>query len=143
MKTTLYFDMAIVARLIDHAEQSTERRGTIAQLYDGNFQEIPDPVIPPGLNWAKDRGIYLMSNGKLGEGGDAAEMGLIAYARGFNPEANPDYYWKQTDAVGGDDFVEFLGLEWVKRVVGDRTSGYLAIEVTREHFSIDWVPAKR
>jgi hypothetical protein len=138
MKTLLYFNMAIVAKLIDHAANATERNGTASQLYNEKFELIADPVIPPGLIWAKDEGIYLLSNGKSLPGQTPLSTGRVAYAVGFNPKTNPDYYDKQIDAVGGDDFGEFIDLDWVREAVGDRTTGFLILRLDGNRMRLGW-----
>ena len=138
MKTILYFDMAKVAKLISHAETSTERRGMIEEFHYANYESMSE--VPPGLLWAKDGGIYLLSNGKLPEGESYESLGLIAYAVGFDPNRDAGVWQKQQDAVGGDDFVEFIELEGAMRAIEGRKEGYFAIEVTETHYSYFWVP---
>jgi hypothetical protein len=67
----------------------------------------------------------------------------VAYAAGFNPKTNPNYYAAQTEAVGGDDFGEFLdpiaiGLEWVREAVGDRTNGFLILRLNGDRMRLGW-----
>jgi hypothetical protein len=138
MNISLYFNMITVSRLIDHAANATERNGTASQLYDENIELIDNPVIPPGLIFAKDEGIYLLSNGKCEPGQTPLSTGRVAYAVGFNPRSNEDYYARQTEAVGGDDFGEFIDLEWVREAVGDSKDGFLLLWINGDRMRLGW-----
>jgi hypothetical protein len=138
MNISLYFNMKTVFQLIDHAANATERIGTASQLYDENIALIDNPVIPPGLIWAKDEGIYLLSNGKSLPGQTPLSTGLVAYAVGFNPKTNPNYYAAQTEAVGGDDFGEFLALDWVMEAAGDSKDGFLILQLNGDRMRLGW-----
>ena len=71
-----------------------------------------------GLWLVKDEGIYLM---KAFVGSEKEEMPII-YAEGFDPYKDEDVWDRSVDAVGGDDFAEFLpfttmGLQLMKKGV--------------------------
>jgi hypothetical protein len=137
MQIQLFFDMAIVAKLIDHAEKSTERRGSVDEFHYSRYSDMAE--VPPGLLWVKDSGICLLSNGKLQEGQTYESENLIVYAKGYDPKINHEYQWMQDQAVGGDDFVEFIPMDWVREAVGDKTFGYFVIQVEGNKFGIGWV----
>jgi len=95
----LRFDKKAVQKLIDHSEGSSEHKPSFGQ----------EDEVPAGLWLVKDNGIYLMSNGS-----DPWPNGksVIAYAQGYEPDAD-DSWDRCRDAVGGDDFCEFLGMDFV------------------------------
>ena len=143
MKTTLFFQMGEVAPLIEHALSSTERKGTFAQNCDEKFQRIENPVIPPGLIWVKDEGIYLLSNGAMKEGETPKSSGLISYALGYHPEKNSDVWENSRYAVGGDDFAEAIEIDDFFMEHLRRTDGYLYITVDENSFVLGWSPNRK
>jgi hypothetical protein len=96
--------------------------------------------VPPGLLWVKGSGIYLLTNGKLAQGQTCESQSLIVYAKGYDPKINPEYRWMQEQALEGDDFVEFIPMDWVREAVGDKTLGYFVIQVEGNKFVIGWSP---
>lgn len=61
-----------------------------------------------GFLFVKDDGIYVM-NAYAG-GVPPNKLGTVAYAKGFNPNKDKNVWDKSRDAVGGDDFGEFIRL---------------------------------
>lgn len=61
-----------------------------------------------GFLFVKDDGIYVM-NAYAG-GVPPNKLGTVAYAKGFNPNKDKNVWDKARDAVGGDDFGEFIRL---------------------------------
>ena len=61
-----------------------------------------------GFLFVKDEGIYVM-NAYAG-GVPPNKLGTVAYAKGFNPNKDKNVWDKSRDAVGGDDFGEFIRL---------------------------------
>ena len=93
----------------------------------------------PGLMLVKDDGIYLMSNGEPGLPG-ADTVNKVAYARGYKalPISAPTEermirYDKVKDAVGGDDFAEFLPAGSFEKLTAD---GIVRIELTASKMTI-------
>lgn len=61
-----------------------------------------------GFLFVKDEGIYVM-NAYAG-GVPPNKLGTVAYAKGFDPNKDKNVWDKSRDAVGGDDFGEFIRL---------------------------------
>ena len=61
-----------------------------------------------GVLFVKDDGIYVM-NAYAG-GVPPNKLGTVAYAKGFDPNKDKNVWDKSRDAVGGDDFGEFIRL---------------------------------
>ena len=83
--------------------------GELGELTD---DQLDGAKIPPGLWLVKDEGIYLMSNGVTADG-TRVPLDPV-YAKGYDPTKRDRMaVWDDArDAVGGDDFVEFLPAEW-------------------------------
>jgi hypothetical protein len=125
--STLIFDSDEVAALVRHAAEASDR-----------IAYCEDAVDDPGLVLVHDDGVYLLSNGHppqlIGEGPERVR----AYARGTNPESDPDWYETARDLVGGDDFAAFLPIEPFE----DLIAAELPIEIQIEDDSIEiHVPA--
>lgn len=110
---TLTFAAPAVLELLRHAIAAPKHSSPYSQEDPG-----------PGLFLVKDEGIYLMSNGKPGLLGEN-EHNKVVYADGYEPltETRRDgtdtwgeRYEKIRDAVGGDDFGEFLSADSFKRL---------------------------
>jgi hypothetical protein len=92
--------------------------------YDGE-------VTPPSLCLVHDRGIYMMSNGipvLPGSGEDGHS--LCVYADGYSPD-DEDWWERARDAVGGDDFGEYLGADRRELVRRLRRRGHRHLPVRR------------
>lgn len=100
----LFTDMVKLKRLVDHADASPSHRAVYGA----------DPK--PGLLFVKDDGIYLMSSGIPGDT-DGVVKNCVLYADGFDPVTNEDCWDDCRDAVGGDDFVEHIGLDVFKEAI--------------------------
>lgn len=93
----------------------------------------------PGLMLVKDDGIYLMSHGEPHLPGiDTANK--VVYALGYEAlpvtagmEERIDRYDKVRDAVGGDDFAEFLPAKSFARLV---PCGRVNIQLTADKMNI-------
>jgi hypothetical protein len=74
--------------------------------------EIDYTKVEPAFHLVKDDGIYLLSNAK-NEVNDkpACETKLIAYAKGFNPDVDEDWY-DRSYSVSRDDIVLSIPLGW-------------------------------
>lgn len=151
----LRFDARKVAELIKHSEYNPDKRvltlgGKIEALMKERgiseddaiglvMREDPKhpfsyPTPPAGLELVHDSGIYLMSNANEGED----EPG-VAYALGYNPSVDPNWYDDARSAVGGDDFSEGIDATAFKGI-DDPRAKYAVIEVTNNllRFSVEY-----
>ena len=99
----LVFSIAALRPIIEHARAAKEYRIP----YGGKAS--------PSLCFVKDSGIYLMSAGLPAQpdpkhSGPSTKL-LVVYAKGYSDKA-PDSWEKCREAVGGDDFSEYLPLNW-------------------------------
>lgn len=101
----LKFNIDQVRKLVEHTTTTKGGHSPAYRLSD------KDPITAdPGLLLVKDDGIYLMSNAKEKLPGEDGKMNFVAYAIGYEPDAE-DSWSKCRDAVGGDDFAELLPIE--------------------------------
>lgn len=115
--------MAALAQIITHSETAPKH----TEPYGGESKEA-------GLVLVKDDGIYLMSNGTPGltrpETKPGETLNVVAYAAGFDPkEVDRDELWHRTHDVSGDDFAEFLPLDFFTRA-RDRGAVKVTIELS-------------
>ena len=125
----LRFLSADIEKQVQHAQSCVLHEPTYAQsqrsafhkggkvkrnMYgDPDLSNVDKARIPPALWLVKDHGIYLMSNGiprLLVDPERNPTQGLVAYAIGFCPEKNPDWYGR-LGSLEGDDFCDLLPLE--------------------------------
>ena len=125
----LEFDATAVLELLEHALN--------APHHTSPYGLTQNPG--PGLMLVKDAGIYLMSNREPRlPGTDTANK--VVYARGYeDPDATAsesewsEQYTKIRDAVGGDDFAEFLEASSFASL---RPDGLIEIELTSEQMVV-------
>lgn len=88
--------------------------------------------IPPALHLVKDEGIYLLSSSAER---DIAEgtTSRVVYANGLDPKADEDVWDKCREAVGGDDFVEALPIEWFTPLLEDPTIASVVLHFTSKN----------
>jgi hypothetical protein len=129
LKPKLVFDGSAVLELLTHAKA--------AHTHTSPYGLTPNPG--PGLMLVKDDGIYLMSNGEPHLPGTET-LNRVVYARGYKAlpttasmEERMARYDQVRDAVGGDDFAEFLPAKSLARLAAD---GRLEIELTADKMSI-------
>ena len=138
MKMKFYFRMHEMIKLVTHAKKATERIGSIDELYYSQYSDISD--VPPGLLFCKDEGIYFLSNGRMDdpENRTAKEIGLIAYAIGYDPGKDPDFkYNTETAYPAGKDFKSFLSEEHLQSIATSNVhNGILEVQIADE--SVDW-----
>lgn len=126
----LTFDRNHVERLLADSEAAEKRRPTFEQAAEN---------VPAGLWLVGDQGVYIMSNASpVGEKAD------VAYAHQVDPTTLPfDDWWQAKRAsFGGDDGVEFVEADTVRRWFGGTQGDTLTLEldaVTMEF--IDDTPA--
>lgn len=145
----LVFEVAKVRELYEHAKGCTEHTPTFDMLFEkkhlkdgvkafanGEYagQDEYDPAKIPGhLKLVKDQGAYLMSSGRPHLMGSETRNKVV-YAAGFGPDADWD---RVQDALGGDDFVQAIPLEWLDRAFSDEAVK-LWINISRTKLSIGW-----
>ena len=125
MPTLLKFKAIDVKKLVDHAfacklhgptgVQRLDMYGPVAQ------EEQPGELTrtPPGLLLVRAGGIYLLSNGTPPLMLEDGEHQYVVYAEGYDPAFGEEVVHRSRAAVGGDDFLEFLGGDWCKEIRDD------------------------
>ncbi|WP_427047232.1 DUF3085 domain-containing protein [Halomonas casei] len=153
---TLSFKISDIKNMAEHARAAKEHRACLDQHFDENlwkeefkkrkvsddevFSELngshlDGDKIPAGFWLVKDQGVYLMSNGlPVDKAPDGKGMN-ISHAKGLKPGVDVDWYDAARRALGGDDMVCFIPLEWYDLSVekGKRT---LSIRVNKNSMSL-------
>lgn len=111
--TTLRFRNADARRVIEHAARSTEF----------TFGGVP------AVGFVHDHGVYLMSNGV------SPGKPLVVYADGCNPTTDEDWWDTSLDLVGGDDFLEVIGLHQFM-ITGVQRGDDVLIEVGTDEIEV-------
>jgi hypothetical protein len=90
-----------------------------------------------GVLLVKDEGIYLM-NAYAG-GKPPNELGTVVFADSFDPNKDEEVWERSRQAVGGDDFGEFVPLpEIVLRAIVMRQLNKLIIDMSEESYSVEF-----
>jgi len=90
-----------------------------------------------GVLFVKDDGIYLM-NAYAG-GKPPNELGTVAFAESYDPNKDEDVWERSRQAVGGDDFGEFIQLpEIVLKAIVNRQLNKLIIDMNKESYSVEF-----
>lgn len=118
----LYFPLADVLTLAEHAAAAPEHAPSYAQIEQGQ----PGT---PSLVWVKDDGTYLMTSGIPGllRLPDRPESNIVVYAEGWGPGTGREL--SRIDAIAGDDFMEHLDLA---QPLGEYPSLLAAIRATAQ-----------
>jgi hypothetical protein len=95
------FPILAVRKVIERGKTDAAANGGFRNPYYGIK---PGKDEKPGLWLVGDQGVYLLSNGKLAEGGRA----LVVYSEECHPVGNPDWWHYKHRHFGGDDGIEFL-----------------------------------
>lgn len=102
--------------------------------------DVDQSKIEPHLSLVKDQGIYLMSGGDPAQWTDETKkQRVVAYAAGYHPDVDNDWYQNARAAVGGDDFSECISLEMFKRaltVATDQNKTYIVLQLTKTKISL-------
>ena len=145
----LYFPLSEVLELARHASEAGEHTYGYDVLFDPAMhkggrvktrkgESWPDKTnidmakVKPGLMLVKDRGVYLMSNGKpmlpgVGKGHK------VVYAEGCNPLKDDDCWDASRMAMGGDDTViTWFDLVGVVMAGSSRGHDRLRVEVSED-----------
>ena len=90
-----------------------------------------------GVLLVKDEGIYLM-NAYAG-GKPPNELGTVVFAESYDPNKDEEVWERSRQAVGGDDFGEFVPLpEIVLRAIVMRQLKKLIIDMNKESYSVEF-----
>ena len=90
-----------------------------------------------GVLFVKDEGIYLMNAYAGGKPPNA--LGTVVYADSFDPNKDAEVWERSRQAVGGDDFGEFIQLpEIVLRAIVMRQLKKLIIDMNKESYSVEF-----
>ena len=90
-----------------------------------------------GVLFVKDEGIYLM-NAYAG-GKPPNELGTVVFAESYDPNKDEEVWERSRQAVGGDDFGEFVPLpEIVLRAIVMRQLKKLIIDMNEESYSVEF-----
>ena len=117
----LEFKVTDLPAIVSHAKSASIQQPT--------FYESEENITPKkGLFLVKDQGVYLMSNGTNPGEKTMSELGLVTYAKGCNPTTDEDWWSQGSYLCGGDDFCEFIELEWVQFAID--TGHNLIIELS-------------
>ena len=90
-----------------------------------------------GVLLVKDEGIYLM-NAYAG-GKPPNELGTVVFAESYDPTKDKDVWERSRQAVGGDDFGEFVPLpEIVLRAIVMRQLNKLIVHMGEESYDLSF-----
>lgn len=147
--TKLVFDVAAVRQLYEHAKASREHTPTFEMLFEKKYlkdglkefangeyagpEEYDPAKVPAHLKLVKDDGAYLLSSGIPHLPGEQKHH-KVAYAAGFGPDADHE---RVVGALGGDDFVQSIPLEWLDRAFADEAVK-LWLTISRTKLGIGW-----
>jgi len=85
-----------------------------------------------GFWLVKDQGIYLINAHKR----RANQKNFVIYAHGYRPETNDNWWEDCRDAVGGDDFAEWIPMntKMLNRISKEKYS--MVIDINEESFRV-------
>jgi len=125
------FKITEIEKLVLDMEKSNEFLPTMNELFDLKAKflkkgvaktedtlpitkdEIDYTKVEKSFHLVKDHGVYMLSNARNKTNDKpASETKLIAYAKGFNPDVDEDWYEYSRDVIGGDDCVIDIPLSW-------------------------------
>jgi hypothetical protein len=103
MSTLLWFDLAAVLRLAEHAHAAPEKVPSLTELVEGR-------ACPGALAWVADSRVYLMSGGQpaLLRDPEDPTSNVVVHAHEWAPGS--DRHARAATDLGADDFVEHLHL---------------------------------
>lgn len=111
----LEFDAADVRRVVEHSLAAPAQRGKLIDFDAASGAGVYEEVKRPAVILVHDAGVYLLSNGTPGDALKEGEPNqFAAYAKGCDPNKDPDHYELARELVGGDDFGETL--EWAAQI---------------------------
>lgn len=148
----LVFDAAALRPIVKWTLEHAPHTPTYGQQLDPQFWkpgvtlkpgEWPKPEqlardkVPAAIHWVKDEGIYLLSSSAerdIVEGSTSR----VVYAKGYHPKLDDDVWEKSRAAVGGDDFVEALPIEWFTPLLDDESIVTVTLLVTAQNVRISY-----
>lgn len=151
----LRFYSADVAMLYHHAMRCQEHSPSFSELNDPKLHKggvikigehsFPDhenidlAKVPAALWLVKDHGVYLMSNGLprllLDQNNkDRYAKNRVAYANGFDPDKNVDWY-DRLGMLNGDDFSAALPVAHFAKACDPETRS-IFLNVTRKYITV-------
>ena len=148
----LTFDAAALRPIVEWTVSHAPHVLTYGQQLDPQFLkpgvtlkagEWPKPEqldrdkVGPSIHWVKDDGIYLLSSSAerdIVEGNSSR----VVYAKGYDPRTDEDVWEKARAAVGGDDFVEALPIEWFTPLLTDASIVTVTLTVTSKDVRVSY-----
>ncbi|MCA2999648.1 MAG: DUF3085 domain-containing protein [Rhodocyclaceae bacterium] len=149
---TLKFSTAEVRKLVDHAKAAKEHSANFEHLLDKQFAKegaVPNAhglyrsedmdltKIPAALDFVKDAGIYVMSNGLPSLPGTSTRN-YVVYAETYGADADYDHIRR---AAGGDDFAEALPLHLFEEPLAQAEKlgkSFVCIQLTTKHIRVTY-----
>lgn len=98
------FPIPAVRTVIERGKSDAAANGGFRNPYYGLK---PGEGEKAGLWLVGDNGVYIMSNGKLSDGGRP----LVVYSEECHPVGNPDWFDYKRRHFGGDDGIAFIEAE--------------------------------
>lgn len=148
----LVFDAAALRQIVQWTLEHAPHTPTYSQQLDPQFWkpgvslkagEWPKPEqlaresVPPAIHWVKDHGIYLLSSSAERDIVEGTSSRVV-YAKGYDPRTDEDVWEKARAAVGGDDFVEALPIEWFTPLLTDESIVTVTLTVTSKDVKITY-----
>ncbi|WP_019025370.1 MULTISPECIES: DUF3085 domain-containing protein [unclassified Thioalkalivibrio] len=140
-KPTLSFSWGDLRPLIEHTRKAAKWQPTFAERIDyllqsgeaknedEAFRVCSDPerdwsaAGSPGIFLVGDRGVYMMSSGlpDLIDPAKGSPHRQVAYAKGADPDADPEWYDLKVATFGGDDGVDKIPLDFFTSVEAEHS----------------------
>ena len=105
-------------------------------------EQIALEKVEAAIHLVHDQGIYVLSSSAERDLIDATSS-RVAYARGFDPSIDDDWWEAARQAVGGDDFVEALPIEWFTPLLDDPEITAVVLHFNRSNIRCSYQRAKR
>jgi hypothetical protein len=150
MATILKFAPADVVRVCEHAMNAKDWRKAIESYGDAPDYKATYKPAEIAVCLVHDSGVYLMSAGlprdpvdpEAAKKNPESFRSFVAYAKGMNPDKDEEWYDTARDAVGGDDFGEFITGVWVDSMLRDAKAG-LFVRISFGRNSMRLLPGSR
>ncbi|MEY2117307.1 DUF3085 domain-containing protein [Rhodanobacter sp. FW106-PBR-R2A-1-13] len=128
----LYFSIAELLPILDHAEAAPAQSITFEQLFDKKLwkpgttsktgycreEDIDQSKVPKGVLFVKDEGCYLMSGGAPRQRVKPDEdRCVVTYADGCDPVKNDDCWERTRELCGGDDFGMAIPVQLIRSAI--------------------------
>lgn len=127
------FPIPAVRRVIERGKSDAAANGGFRNPYYG---QKPGEGEKPGLWLVGDNGVYIMSNGKLGDG----DRPLVVYSEECHPVGNPDWFDYKRRHFGGDDSIEFIEAErFIPLINRDFRYTHLRVQLSETDISLSLI----